>query len=131
MRIHRNMHFVAACLGAIWLLSAILGCGRPQAASENRQLIASLRTAVNTRNTEWLEKNAKIVEERRQAGQMADAEYEEFQRIIGKARAGEWEEAEREVIKFEKAQRPIPEDMQRGTERRLRRKPETKTPEKQ
>lgn len=131
MSTRRNIRFAGACLGAIWLLSAVLGCGRPQAASENRQLIASLRTAVNTRNTEWLEKNAKIVEERRQAGQMADAEYEEFRSIIAKARAGEWEEAQREVIKFEKAQRPIPEDMQRGTERRLRRKPDTKIPQKQ
>jgi len=131
MRIDRNVHSAQACLGAIWLLSAFLGCARPQAASENRQLIASLRTAVNTRNTEWLEKNAEIVEERRQAGQMADAEYEEFHSIIAKARAGEWEQAEQEVIKFEKAQRPIPEEMQRGTERRLRRKPHTETPQKQ
>jgi len=131
MRIHRNMRFLGACLGAVWLLSAILGCGRPQAASENRQLIASLRTAVNTRNTEWLEKNAGIVEERREAGQMADAEYAEFQAIIADARAGNWEEAEREVIKFEKAQRPVSERTQGTPERKLRRKPETKTPQKQ
>ena len=131
MRMKRNTNTAGRWLAIVSVAAAVTGCGRPQAASDNRQLIASLRTAVNTRNTEWLDKNAEIVEERRQAGQMGDAEYEEFQSIIAKARAGEWEEAEREVIKFEKAQRAIPEDMQRGTERRLRRKPDTKIPEKQ
>lgn len=118
MRINRNTLVVGTWLGAAWILSAILGCGKPQAAPQNRELISSLRTAVNTRNTEWLEKNVKVLEERRVAGQVSDAEYQEFQAIIAKARAGKWEEAERETITFQKAQRPTREEIERVTKHR-------------
>ena len=113
MKINRNTHVVGRWLAAVWVLSVILGCGKPQTAPQNRELISSLRTAVNTQNAEWLEKNAKIVEERYSADQMTDAEYEEFQAIIGKARDGKWEEAERETIAFQKVQRPTHEEIER------------------
>ena len=117
MRIHRTTHIVGTWLGPLGVLLAILGCGRPQAMPQNRELIASLRTAVNTRNAEWLEKNAKTLEERRDAGRVSDAEYQEFQAIIAKARAGKWEEAERETIAFQKAQRPTHEEIERVSKR--------------
>lgn len=113
MKIHRNTHVVGTWLAVVCVLSAILGCGRPQTAPENRELISSLRTAVNTKNPEWLDKNAKAVEKRHAGGQMTDAEYEEFQAIIAKARDGKWEEAERETVAFQKAQRPTREEVER------------------
>jgi len=99
---------------AAMLCSVTIGCGRPQASSsENQQLIGSLRTAISARNAQWLEENAKVVEQRRKAGKMDEAEYEEFQAIITMAKEGRWEAAEREVIKFLKAQRPTPEQIER------------------
>jgi len=119
MTISRNMCAAAIVLAAVFALGMLAGCGKPQTAPENRDLISSLRTAVNTRNAEWLEKNADLVDERRNAGQMADPEYEEFQAILALARAGQWERAERETIAFQKAQRPTRDEVQ--GERRLRR----------
>mgnify|MGYP000884869835 CR=1 FL=1 len=114
----RKINLVVMCLCVVWPLSVIFGCGRPQASPGNRALTASLRTAVNTRNAQWLEKNAQILEQRRAAGQMANAEYEEFQSIINMARAGQWEKAEREVIAFQKAQRPTEEEMNKVSRQR-------------
>jgi hypothetical protein len=82
------------------------GCGPPQASPENLQLIASLRTALSAQNSDWLEQNAKLLQERRAAGEVTDEEFETFQAIIQKAREGQWEEAEAQVTVFQKAQRP-------------------------
>lgn len=87
---------------AIW----ISGCSPPQASPQNLQLIASLRTALSTKNSEWLEENARIVEQRRAAGEGTAEEFARFQAIIDKARGGQWQEAEADVIAFQKAQRP-------------------------
>lgn len=82
------------------------GCGRPQVEPENLHLIASLRTALSTRNVEWLEENARIIDERRASGKMSDTEYAEFQAILDDARAGDWAKAEQDALAFQKAQRP-------------------------
>ena len=114
----KNAHAKAA---AWWIAGAMIGlsmmgCGRPQASSlDNQQLIGSLRTAISARNAQWLEENAKVLEERRTAGNVADAEYEEFQAIIAMAKEGRWEAAEREVIKFLESQRPTQEQTERVT----------------
>jgi hypothetical protein len=94
-------------------LVVVLGCSRPQASVDNLHLITSLRTAASTRNPEWLSQNAELVEQRRAAGQMTDAEYATFQRIIELARDGKWQAAEREAVLFQKAQRPTPEQIER------------------
>jgi len=101
------------CLLLVLLALAVTvaGCGPPQASPPNRQLIASLRTALSAQNPEWLEKNAKILEERRAAGQTSEEEFAAFQAIIQQARAGQWKEAERQVMAFQKAQRPTDEEV--------------------
>ncbi len=112
----KNAHRKAA---ACWIAGAMvglsmIGCGRPQASSpDNQQLIGSLRTAISARNPEWLEQNVEVLEERRAAGEVADAEYEEFQAIIAMAKEGRWEAAEREVTKFLNSQRPTQEQQER------------------
>lgn len=70
----RRTRLLGNVLVGLMMLATACGCGKPQAAPQNRMAISSLRTAVNTRNAQWLEKNAQIVEERRLAGQMADDE---------------------------------------------------------
>ena len=102
-------------LATVTLALLLVGCGRPQAAPHNQRLIASLRTAISARNSQWLEKNAEVLEERCAEGKVSDAELEAFQAIINKARAGQWEEAEREVLAFQKAQRPTQEQIDRVT----------------
>ena len=118
MKIKHNTNALAMWLAMGLILSMIIGCDRPQAAPQNRELITSLRTAVSARKTDWLEQNVKILEERRAAGKVSDAEYEEFQVIIAKARAGKWEAAEREAIAFQKSQQPTREEIERVTRRR-------------
>lgn len=93
----------------------VAGCGPPQAAPQNQQLISSLRTALSAQNPEWLEQNVKLLEERRAADQVSDEELEAFQAIIEKARAGQWKEAEEDAIAFQKAQRPTREQIERVT----------------
>jgi hypothetical protein len=93
----------------------MLGCGPPQAQPNNLRLIASLRTALSAKNTEWLEQNIELIEKRRAAGQMSDEEHVEFQAIIAKAKAGDWQGAERHSVRFQKAQRPTPEQIEQVT----------------
>lgn len=102
-----------AWLATVTLALLVVGCGPPQAAPQNRQLITSLRTAISARNPQWLEKNAEVLEERRAAGNVSDDEYETFQAIIDEAKAGKWDDAEQEAIAFQKAQRPTREEIDR------------------
>jgi hypothetical protein len=99
-------------LGATMLLAA--GCSRaPQVSPKNRRLIESLRTAVTSRNAQWLEDNARIVEERRTSGHMQDAEYVAFQTIVTKAREGDWADAQSRALNLLKAQQPLPEELEK------------------
>jgi hypothetical protein len=93
--------------GAALLLLLVAGCGgQPQVGPENYRLVESLRTAVSARRTDWLDENARLVEERRAAGKLNDAQHGAFAAIIAKARAGQWEEAETDVVALAKAQQP-------------------------
>jgi hypothetical protein len=93
------------------------GCGPPQASPHNRQLIASLRTALSAQNPDWLEQNATILEERRATGQASEEEFAAFQALIAKAQEGQWKEAERQVMAFQKAQRPTREEVENVSRR--------------
>ena len=70
---------------------------------------------MSAKNTEWLEQNIERIEKRRAARQMSDEEHAEFQAIIAKARAGDWQGAERDSVRFQKAQRPTPEQIEQVT----------------
>jgi hypothetical protein len=96
-------------------LVAWTGCSPPAVAPDNQRLTVSLRTALSTKRFDWLELNAKEVEARRAEGKMNDDEYAAFTAIIAQARAGEWESAEKEVVRLQKAQRPTPEQIERLT----------------
>ena len=98
-----------------WFTAAVLvaGCGYPAAQPVNFEIITSLRTACSARNTEWLVANEEKIEARRAAGEMSDDEYETFAAIVRQARDGDWAKAERACLKFQRAQRPTPEQIAR------------------
>lgn len=86
---------------------AIGGCSRaPQIPSDSRGLIGSLRTAVSAQHKDWLEENAKLVEEKHVQHKLTDEQYQEFESIISLAREGKWSAAESEALRLEKAQEP-------------------------
>ena len=101
-----------------WLAAAsavvlIAGCGYPAAEPDNLRLITSLRTALSARNEAWLAANEEIVEKRHAANELNDNAYSAFKKIITQARDGDWKGAELESLKFQRAQRPTRQQIER------------------
>ncbi|MBX3415730.1 MAG: hypothetical protein KF708_23805 [Pirellulales bacterium] len=90
----------------------LAGCGQPTVAPNNLRLTTTLRTAISARNTDWLEKNAQLVAERHAAGEMSDEARAAFEAIIAEARSGDWESAERDVVRLQAAQAPTAEQVE-------------------
>lgn len=95
------------------LVALVAGCSYPQAAPENRELIAALRTACSARNADWLQATIEKIEARKAAGEMAEAEYESLKSIAATAQSGDWTTAERECFRMQSHQRPTPEEIAR------------------
>jgi hypothetical protein len=95
---------VVLAFSLAFTLAATCGCRPPAVEFENLHLVASLRTACSAQKPEWLEGVAKAVEMRHSEGEMSDAEREHFVALIEIARRGEWQEADRQCLAFEKAQ---------------------------
>lgn len=111
---------LASLVFPILAAAMMIGCGRePQVSDANREIVVSLATAVSTRQAEWLESNAELIEKQRAEGKCADAEYEAFQNIIAKARSGDWDAAEAAAYALRDAQQPTAEDLKNVTERKL------------
>ena len=90
----------AAC--AAWTA----GCsGYPAVSSgETVTLIAALRTACSSRSPQRLARALEVIEQRRSKGELADAEYAAFQKIVTMAKEGRWQDAEQETYRFQQAQ---------------------------
>ena len=87
------------------LLLTLVGCGGPSdQMRENRKAFEMLLTAITLRNPKELEKDAGRIEGRHAAGQLSDSSHSDLQEIIGKARAGDWADAEEQAYKFREAQ---------------------------
>ena len=99
---------LAAMLAGLLL---VVGCGGTQMQPGNQRLTSSLRTAVSARNTQWLEQNVTVIEQRRREGQLTDEEYEALTPVVALARAGKWQEAEEAVVELQKSQRPSQEQV--------------------
>ncbi len=109
-----NRRLMARPHRVLWLIVGLAACGcsrAPQMAPGNQRLIQSLHTAVSSHRSDWLETNAKLVEERRSASQMSDEEYAAFESIIADARTGNWSRALSNVKALAKAQRRTPEEV--------------------
>ena len=84
------------------LVLTLLGCGGEpsQRQLKNARAFESLLTAVSLKNEKELEKDAKVIDERHAAGELSDGKYKELQEIVKKARAKDWEGAEKRAYEF-------------------------------
>ncbi len=90
------------------------GCGRvTQIDPDNRRVMQALQTAVSSRNMEWLEATVKLIDEKRAADEMSDDEYTAFEPIIARARAGDWDGAQKGAFALSEGQMPTPEDIEK------------------
>jgi prepilin-type processing-associated H-X9-DG protein len=85
----------------------------------DEMIFQPLRTALSARNPKWLDENDAVIEKRHKEGQMGDDEYATFKKIVERARSGEWQEAERNYMAFQRAQRPTPEQIERVRRREI------------
>ena len=86
-------------------LLALAGCGGPsEDERENRKAFEFLLTAVSLKDARELEKDAKRIDERHDAGKLSDARHGDLRAIVEKARAGDWGEAERMAYEFREKQ---------------------------
>ncbi len=102
----------SALLGAITLL-LVSGCGYPDVQPVNMELITSLRTACSAKDLKWLDANVEKIDARKAAGEMSDEEHATFMAIVEQARGGDWESAELACLRFQQAQGPTPEQMEK------------------
>ena len=105
-------------LGSLLVVMALAvlvasGCGYPEVQPVNMELITSLRTACSAQDQKWLEANVEKIEEQKAAGQMSDEEHATFMEIVEQARGGDWGGAERACLKFQKAQGPTAEQVEK------------------
>jgi hypothetical protein len=79
----------------------LVGCGGPTDREvKNARAFEALLTAVSLKNDKELEKDAKLIDERHAAGELSDGNYQELQGIIKKARAKDWNSAEKRAYEF-------------------------------
>jgi hypothetical protein len=92
----------AAVLGLV-----LAGCGprAPEIEFANRRYSAALRTAANTKNPDRLARAKEHIDRDHAAGIIGPEEYACYQAIVALAEAGRWQEAERQAIRFRRAQR--------------------------
>ena len=92
-----------------WIRSTVLiglglmlsGCGEPsQRELKNRGELEALLTAVSLKNAEELEKDAKRIDDRHDAGELSDSSFQSLNEIVTKARAGDWAGAEKKAYHF-------------------------------
>ena len=87
--------------GFLALVLFLVGCGEPSAEDRlNRRLLDAVLTAISMKNGRWLERDAQLLQQRREAGQLSEAAFRDLHSVIGKARAGDWAGAEADAYRF-------------------------------
>src|SRR5947209_2620387 len=84
------------------LATALSGCGGEPSRreGENARTFEALLTAVSLKNAKELEGDARQIEARHASGELSDARYRDLREIIEKARAKDWDGAERRAYEF-------------------------------
>lgn len=84
------------------LAMAVGGCGGepPEGEVRNSRAFEALLSAVAMKDGKELEKDARVIDERRASGELSGGSYEILREIIGKARAKDWGGAERRAYEF-------------------------------
>jgi hypothetical protein len=92
----------AVATAALLLLLALAGCSGEPSPRElrNRQEFEALLTAVALKDASELEKDARRIDGRHDAGELSDGSYRELRAIIDKARSGDWSGAEKQAYAF-------------------------------
>lgn len=76
----------------------------PMVDYDNLRYVQLLRTAISSRNAEYVQKVEQAVDQQVKAGQMTSVERQHFGKIIKIAGDGDWEQADRMSFDFEAAQ---------------------------
>ena len=87
-------------------LSGMLGCSKTEEPPENLKLLAALRTAISSQNAEWLAQTETAVDEATEKGELSEETEAAVREILALASDGEWEEAEKEIIRLQESRRP-------------------------
>ena len=80
------------------------GCGEPSPrALKNRQELEALLTAVSLKQSGELERDARRIADRHDAGELSESRFQDLQTIIQKARDGQWAAAEKRAYELREA----------------------------
>jgi hypothetical protein len=93
-------------LGVIFLLAG--GCGGPPQIGPDEEAfkaVDALYTAVTSRRPQLLDQCDRQLQDLQKQGKLPEPAHEALQKIIAKARDGEWEPAALDLSKFMKGQR--------------------------
>jgi hypothetical protein len=78
------------------------GCTREPSAREvnNARAFEALLTAVSLRNAKELEADARRIDQRHTDGELSEGNYKELREIVERARARDWQGAEKRAYAF-------------------------------
>jgi hypothetical protein len=84
------------------LVLSLAGCGGVRSARvvANARAFEALLTAVSLKNEKELDQDARVIDARHAAGELSDGRYQEIREIIEKARAKDWQGAEKRAYEF-------------------------------
>ncbi|MHB1558204.1 MAG: hypothetical protein ACYC61_12140 [Isosphaeraceae bacterium] len=84
------------------LAAACCGCSDEPTPRQvkNARAFEALLTAVSLRNAKEFEQDARLIDQRHDAGEISDSKHRELAEIIEKGRAGDWGAAERRAYEF-------------------------------
>jgi hypothetical protein len=87
-----------------WLMALLLtfaGCGEPSLQElENRRELEALLTAISLKNQKELDRDIKRIDDRHTSGKLSKDSYEDLQKIVKKAQAGDWAGAEKQAYEL-------------------------------
>ncbi len=93
-----------ACYSVLVFMTAVsvIGCGGEpsQREIENARAFEALLTAVSLKHAHEVERDAKQIEQRHDAGELSDKNYQELAAIIAKARTNDWAGAQQRAYEF-------------------------------
>jgi hypothetical protein len=96
----RGNVFFASVLGGLVLLQPGCGWEPSQREVKNARAFEALLTAVSLKNANELEQDAKLIDSMHGAGELSDGSYKEIAAIVEKARAKDWNGAEKRAYEF-------------------------------
>ncbi len=86
---------LVVCL-LIWGVT-LIGCGYPEVSPKTYDFAKALYSATNLKQSERLDQLHRLIEEAQGSGEISSREAEYLGDVIELGRAGDWEEAQREI----------------------------------